>query len=50
LVVGGINTPQPPPFKSSKLSTLNIQYNSKEYTPNTHSKPPILSKHHNQVK
>jgi hypothetical protein len=47
IVVGAINTPQPPPFKSSKLYT---QYKSKEYTSKTHSKPSILSKYHNQVK
>jgi hypothetical protein len=29
LVVGAINTPQPPPFKPSKFSKLNIQYKSK---------------------
>jgi hypothetical protein len=29
IVVGAINTPQPPPFKSSKFSELNIQYKSK---------------------
>jgi hypothetical protein len=50
IVVGAINTPQPPPFKSSKISTFYTQYKSKEYTPKTHSKPPILSKFHNQVK
>jgi hypothetical protein len=50
MLVGAINTPQPPPFKPSKLSTLNIQHKSKEYNPKTHSKPPILSKCHNQVK
>jgi hypothetical protein len=40
----------PSPFKPSKHSTLFIQYNSKEYTPKTHSKPSILSKFQNQVK
>jgi hypothetical protein len=29
IVVGAINTHQPPPFKSSKFSELNIQYKSK---------------------
>jgi hypothetical protein len=48
--VGAINTPQPPPFKPSKLLTLLIQYKSKEYTPKTQSKHSILSKFQNQVK
>jgi hypothetical protein len=50
IVVGAINTLQPPSFKSSKFPTLNIQYKSKEHTPKTHSEPSILSKGHNQVK
>jgi hypothetical protein len=50
MLVGAINTSQPPPFKASKLSTLYTQYKSKEDTPKTHSKPSILSKCHNQVK
>jgi hypothetical protein len=29
IVVGAINTPQPPPFKAFKLSTLHTQYKSK---------------------
>jgi hypothetical protein len=33
IVVGAINTSQPPPFKPSKLLTLLIPYKSKEYTP-----------------
>jgi hypothetical protein len=45
-----INTPQPPPFKSSKLLTLLIQYKSKEYTPKTQSRHSILSKLQNQIK
>jgi hypothetical protein len=45
-----INTLQPPPFKPSKLSTLYIQYKINQYTPKTHSKPPILSMCQNQVK
>jgi hypothetical protein len=32
IVVGAINTPQPPPFKQSKLLTLLIQYKSKKHT------------------
>jgi hypothetical protein len=50
IVVGAINTSQPPPFKPSKLLALLIQYKSKEYTPKTQSKHSILSKFQNQVK
>jgi hypothetical protein len=32
ILVGAINTPQPPPFKSSKFSELNIA-RAKDYTP-----------------
>jgi hypothetical protein len=46
-VVGDINTPQPPPFNASKLSTLHTQYKIKGFIPKTHSKLPILSKSHN---
>jgi hypothetical protein len=45
-----INTPQPPPFKTSKPATLLIQYRSKEYTPKSQSKHSILSKLQNQIK
>jgi hypothetical protein len=37
IVVGAINTPQPPPFKLSKFSELHIQYKSK----GKHSKDTI---------
>jgi hypothetical protein len=47
IVVGDINTPQPPPFNASKLSTLHTQYKIKGFIPKTHSKLPILSKSHN---
>jgi hypothetical protein len=50
IVFGGYKYPQPPPFKPSKHPTLFIQYKSKEYTPNTQSKPSILSKLQNHVK
>jgi hypothetical protein len=44
-----INNPQPPPFKSSKLLTLLLQYKNKEYTPKTQSKQSIHSKLQNQI-
>jgi hypothetical protein len=47
--VGAINTPQPPPFKSSKFSELHIQYKSKSIHSKTHYKDQILSKVQNQL-
>jgi hypothetical protein len=44
IVVGAINTPQPPPFKPSKFYELHIQYKSKSIHSKTHSKDQILSK------
>jgi hypothetical protein len=44
IVVGAINTPQPPPFKSSKFSKLNIQYMRKRLHSKTQSIDQILSK------
>jgi hypothetical protein len=38
IVVGAINTAQPPPFKSSKFSDLHIQYKSKSLHSKTHPK------------
>jgi hypothetical protein len=49
IVVGAINTPQPPPFKSSKFSELNIQYKSKRLHSKTQSIGQILSKPPNQL-
>jgi hypothetical protein len=44
IVVGAINSPQPPPFKPSKFSELHIQYKSKCNTSKTQSKHSIPSK------
>jgi hypothetical protein len=49
IVVGAINTPQPPPFKPSKFSELNIQYKSKRLHSKTQSIDQILSKPPNQL-
>jgi hypothetical protein len=49
IVVGAINTPQPPPFKSSKFYELNIQYKSKRLHSKTQPIDQILSKHPNQL-
>jgi hypothetical protein len=49
IVVGAINTPQPPPFKSSKFSELNIQYKSKRIHSKTQSIDQNLSKPPNQL-
>jgi hypothetical protein len=49
IVVGAINTPQPPPFKPSKFSELHIQYKSKILHSKTQSKEQILSKPQNQL-
>jgi hypothetical protein len=48
-VVGDINSPQPPPFNSSKFSELNIQYKSKKLHSKTQSIDQILSKPSNQL-
>jgi hypothetical protein len=44
IVVGAINTPQPPPFKRSKFSILHIQYKNKRLHYKTQSIDQILSK------
>jgi hypothetical protein len=49
IVVRAINTPQPPPFKSSKFSELNIRYKSKILHSKTQSIDQILSKPPNQL-
>jgi hypothetical protein len=49
IMVGAINTPQPPPFKSSKFSELNIHCKSKRLHSKTHSIDQILSKPPNQL-
>jgi hypothetical protein len=49
IVVRAINTPQPPPFKSSKFSELHIQYKSKRLHSKTQSIDQILSKPPNQL-
>jgi hypothetical protein len=49
IVVGAINTLQPPAFKPSKFSELHIQYKSKSIHSKTHPKDQILSKPQNQL-
>jgi hypothetical protein len=49
IMVGAINTSQPPPFKSSKFSELHIQYKSKRLHSKTQSIEQILSKPPNQL-
>jgi hypothetical protein len=49
IVVGAINTPQPPPFKQSKFSKLHIQHKSKNIHSKAHPKDQILSKPQNQL-
>jgi hypothetical protein len=49
IVNWAINTPQPPPFKPSKFSELQIQYKSKILHSKTQSKDQILSKPQNQL-
>jgi hypothetical protein len=49
IVVGAINSPQPPPFKPSKFLDLNIQYKSKSLHSKTQSKDQILSMPQNQL-
>jgi hypothetical protein len=49
IVVGAINTPQPPPFKPSKFSELHFQYKSKRLHSKTQSIDQILSKPPNQL-
>jgi hypothetical protein len=49
IMVGPINTPQPPPFKPSKFSEVHIQYKSNTIHSKTHSKYQIPSKPQNQL-
>src|SRR5688500_7243119 len=49
IVVGAINTPQPPLFKSSEFSELHIHYKSKRLHSKTQSIDQILSKPPNQL-
>jgi ferredoxin len=49
IVIGAINTPQPPPFKSSKFSELHIHCKSKILHSKTQSIDQILSKSPNQL-
>jgi hypothetical protein len=49
IVVGAINTPQPPSFNLSKFSKLHIQYKSKSTHSKTQSKHQIPSKPQNQL-
>ena len=44
LVVGAINTPQPPPFKASKFLSHCIQYKSSRLHSKTQTRDQILSK------
>jgi hypothetical protein len=49
IVVGAMNSPQPPPFKLSKFSELHIHCKSKILHSKTHSIDQILSKPPNQL-
>jgi hypothetical protein len=44
LVVGAINTPQPPHFKASKFSAITLNTRALDFTPRHKSKDQILSK------
>jgi hypothetical protein len=44
LVVGAINTPQPPHFKASKFSAITFNTRALDFTPKHKSKDQILSK------
>jgi hypothetical protein len=44
LVVGAINTPQPPHFKASKFSAIAINTRALDFTPRHKRKDQILSK------
>jgi hypothetical protein len=44
LVVGAINTPQPPHFKVSKFSAITFNTRALDFTPRHKSKDQILSK------
>jgi hypothetical protein len=50
LVVGAINTPQPPPFKVSKFSAYCIQYKSSRLHSKTQTRDQIFSKVQNHSK
>jgi hypothetical protein len=50
LVVGAINTPQPPLFKASKFSAYCIQYKSSRLHSKTQTRDQILSKVQNHSK
>jgi hypothetical protein len=49
IMVGAINTPQPPPFKPSKFFELHIHCKIKRLHSKTHSIDQILSKPPNQL-